>query len=146
MIERAYMREPWYQLLRSRCQGAVQASIAKQLGISPTSLSMVINGTGLYGEGVAKTDAIADRVLHTFGRYVCPHLTDEAAGVEQVITAEQCRAIAHRSPPTASPRDMEHWQACRKCPHREASAPPIQREPIPRKPRSTTSEEETAHV
>ncbi len=120
MTPPSYMQEPWFALLKSRCVGAVQAHIAKALGISATSLSMILNGTGPYGEGKASTARIAERV----------------------ITAEQCRSIAHRLPPTGSPRDMQHWQACRKCPHLEASAPPVERDPIPRK----TKTEETTHV
>ena len=146
MIQREYMQEGWYSLLRTRCTGAVQASIAKQLGISAVALSMVLNGKGPYGEGKARTDHIADKVIHTFGRYICPHLTEESAGEEKVITAEQCRAFAHRFAPTGSPRDMQHWQACRKCPHREASAPPVAREPIPRKPKSFIPIKETTDV
>ena len=142
MTPPSYMQEPWFALLKSRCVGAVQAHIAKALGISATSLSMILNGTGPYGEGKASTARIAERVTHTYGRYVCPHLTEEEGGIERVITAEQCRSIAHRLPPTGSPRDMQHWQACRKCPHLDASAPPVERDPIPRK----TKTEETTHV
>ena len=122
-----YMSAPWFALLRQRCEGAVQTHIARQLGISATTLNMVLNGTGPYGSGAAKTDRVADRVLHTFGRYPCPHLTEEAGGEERVVTAEQCRAYAHRPAPTAGPRDMQHWQACRQCKHLAASAPPMPR-------------------
>ena len=127
-----YKQEPWFALLRERANHGLKSAVAKQLGISPATLSQVLNGSGLYGTGEASTARIADRVLHTFGRYVCPHLTAEL-GCEQVITAEQCRAFSHRAAPTGSPRDIQHWQACRSCEHREASAPPIPREVIPRK-------------
>ena len=146
MDQPTYMNEHWFALLKTRCAGAVHAHIALALGISRTALSMVLNGTGPYGEGKASTDRVAERVIHTYGRYVCPHLTEEEGGDERVITAEQCRAIAHRSPPTGSPRDMQHWQACRKCPHREASAPPIQRDPVRRNPKTFISTEETTDV
>ena len=125
----AYQSEPWFAMLSNRVQqpGAVRAHVAKQLGISAAALSQVLNGSGCYGNGTAKTDRIADKVVHTFGRYICPHLTAESAGDDQVITAEQCRAFAHREAPTASPRDMQHWQACRQCKHRDSSAPPVAR-------------------
>ncbi len=124
-----YMQEPWFELLLSRLnvEGVTQASVAKQLGISGGALSQVIHGKGAYGSGQASTERIANRVIHTFGRYPCPHLTDEAGGAAQVITAEQCRTWAHRPAPTGSPRDMQHWQACRACPHLDASAPPVPR-------------------
>ena len=124
-----YMSEPWFALLRDRAQQSTtpRVQIAKLLGISAAALSQVLNGSGCYGSGAAKTDRIAEKVVHTFGRYACPHLTDEAGGVEQVITAEQCRAYAHRNAPTSNPRDTQHWQACRQCKHRDASAPPVPR-------------------
>ena len=50
-----YMSAPWFALLRQRCEGAVQTHIARQLGISATTLNMVLNGTGPYGSGAAKT-------------------------------------------------------------------------------------------
>ena len=121
-----YMNEAWFALLQARTEqpGAVRAHIAKQLGIGPAALSQVLNASGLYGTGVASTKSIANKVIHTFGRYACPHLTDEAGGEACVITAEQCRAYAHRAAPTA-PREMKHWQACNHCAHKEASAPPV---------------------
>lgn len=122
-----YMAEPWFALLQQRLQAAsaTQSAVARQLGISDGALSQVLRATGAYGTGAASTERIADRVIHTFGRYPCPHLSAEA-GEERVITAEQCRAYAHRPAPSA-PRDMRHWQACRSCPHMAASAPPAPR-------------------
>ena len=131
MDQPIYMQEHWFALLKSRCAGAVHAHIALALGISRTALSMILNGTGPYGEGQASTDRIAERVIHTYGRYVCPHLTEEAGGVSQEVTADQCRAHAHRSAPS-TPRDMRHWQACNQCPHKAASAPPVARAVQPR--------------
>ena len=130
----SYMSEAWFALLRSRVDqpGAVRAHIAKLLGIGPAALSQVLNASGQYGTGAASTERIANRVIHTFGRYECPHLTDEAGGVAQVITAEQCRSYAHRAAPTA-PREMKHWQACHQCKHMAMSAPPTPRALQPRK-------------
>ncbi|WP_423458012.1 hypothetical protein [Ottowia sp. VDI28] len=139
-----YMSEAWFALLRSRvdAEGATQSAIAKTLGISGGALSQVLHGTGAYGTGAASTERIADRVIHTFGRYPCPHLSAEA-GEEQVITADQCRSHAHRAVPS-TPRDVKHWQACRSCQHLASSAPPLpraaQRRVIP------IQTEETKHV
>ncbi|MDD2711392.1 MAG: hypothetical protein PHU77_00590 [Simplicispira sp.] len=138
MTSLAYQSEPWFALLGSRTEGTPRSHVARQLGISPAALSQVLNGSGKYGTGEASTAHIAERVVHTFGRYHCPHLTEEAGGEKQVVSAVQCRAFAHRPAPTGSPRDMQHWQACRQCPHRVASAPPVPREAIPRTPKSTS--------
>lgn len=110
----SYQQEPWFALLLSRTEGTQRSQVAKQLGISPATLSQVLNGSGLYGTGQASTERIADKVTHTFGRYTCPHLTEEAAGEPQVVTAEQCRG-----------------HAC-QCPHKAASAPPVPRAIHPR--------------
>ena len=112
-----YMNEPWFALLKARyALTLTKKDVAKQLGISPTTLSMVINGTGNYGDGAASTDRIAERVIHIYGRYPCPHLSEQA-GEERVITAIQCHSYATSAPPTTSPRAIQHWQACRTCPH-----------------------------
>jgi hypothetical protein len=128
----AYMEEPWFALLQSRAAGQRHTQVARLLGISTGTLSQVLNGTGLYGEGKASTARVANKVLHTFGRYPCPHLTEEAGGVPQEITAEQCRARAHGPVPT-TPSAARHWQACRQCPHRDASAPPVDKPVVARK-------------
>ena len=126
-----YMSESWFELLQKRTEGKQRTQVAKTLGISPATLSQVLNGSGEYGKGTASTSRVADKVVHTFGRYVCPHLTEEAGGVSQEVTADQCRAHAHRSAPS-TPRDMRHWQACNQCPHKAASAPPVARAVQPR--------------
>lgn len=126
-----YMSESWFELLQQRTEGQQRTQVAKTLGISPATLSQVLNGSGEYGKGTASTARVADKVVHTFGRYVCPHLTEEAGGVSQEVTADQCRAHAHRSAPS-TPRDMRHWQACYQCPHKAASAPPVARAVQPR--------------
>ncbi|WP_233244316.1 helix-turn-helix domain-containing protein [Acidovorax sp. HMWF029] len=125
------MSESWFELLQQRTEGQQRTQVAKTLGISPATLSQVLNGSGEYGKGTASTARVADKVVHTFGRYVCPHLTEEAGGVSQEVTADQCRAHAHRSAPS-TPRDMRHWQACNQCPHKAASAPPVARAVQPR--------------
>ncbi len=134
MTSPVYMAESWYSLLKTRCVGGNRSKVALALGISAPTLSQVLNGSGKYGTGEAKTDRVADRVMHTYGRYVCPHLTSETGGDQVVhVTADECRGFAHREPPTGSPREMQHWQACHQCPHKAASAPPQPREVIPRK-------------
>ncbi|MCD6663488.1 MAG: hypothetical protein LT082_08820 [Comamonas sp.] len=118
-----YMSEPWYALLRDQCQRRSQTAVAIELGISVSTVNQVLRCGGLYGSGQADTTRIANRVIHTYGRYPCPYLTQENGGEPVVITAEQCRAYAHRPAPT-TPREMQHWQACRTCEHFIASAPP----------------------
>lgn len=133
MSKLAYQDEPWFELLAQRCQDTPRAKVAALVGVSAPVISQVLNGTGKYGSGEASTKKLADRVLHTFGRYPCPHLTVEEGGTEVIVTAGECRVYAHRPPPIGSPRDLQHWQACQGCPHKAASAPPVLRIPKPRK-------------
>lgn len=138
-----YENEPWFALLQTACQSQQRKKVAEILGISPPLLSQVLNGSGKYGSGEASTAKLADRVMHTYGRYDCPHLTEQN-GVPHVITSEECRVFAHRPAPIGSPRDMQHWQSCNACPHKAHTAPPVVREGKPRKPRNTEAELPTA--
>lgn len=141
MTQPAYMQERWFGLLVAACKPPhSKAEVAARLGVSAPVVYQVLNGSGLYGKGTASTRRLAEKVLHQLGSYVCPHLSEQN-GEERVITSDICRTYAHRSPPIGSPRDLAHWQACRKCPHAALSATPAPRVPVPRKARS--AEEET---
>jgi hypothetical protein len=129
-----YMAEPWFRLLRDACGQLGSAEMARRLGVSGPLISQVLNASGLYGSGAASTARLAERVMHTLGSYECPHLCEQY-GASRVISAAQCRAYAHRPPPTGSPLDLAHWQSCQACGHRALSAPPQPREIKPRKPR-----------
>lgn len=141
-----YRTEPWFALLEGACGRMKRQEVAEALGVSPPLISQVLNGSGKYGTGEAGTDKLAEKVVHTFGRYPCPHLSAQSGFGDQAVevTAEQCRAYAHRPAPTGSPRDMQHWQACNTCPHKAHTAPPQPREVKPRKaPTEQTNEEST---
>lgn len=85
------------------------AGVAEQIGVSRTSLSLV-----LAGKYPAKTDRIAAKVLDTYARIGCPHLGE-------TITQAQCRGFSERAAPTNSPRDMRHWRTCQGCPLKTAT-------------------------
>ena len=61
------MQEAWFALLRQACDGRSRSEVAAQLHISPAAVSQVLNASGKYGAGKARTDRIARRVLDTFG-------------------------------------------------------------------------------
>lgn len=63
----SYMSEPWFALLRNACAERKRSEVAAQLHLSPAAVSQVLNGSGKYGAGKARTDRIARRVLDTFG-------------------------------------------------------------------------------
>lgn len=126
-----YRDEQWFELLQVSLRGRQRKVVAEQLGISAPALSQVLNASGKYGTGQASTERIAERVMHVFGRYECPHLTEQA-GESRIVSGDDCRIYALRPAPTSSPRDMQHWQACNACPHKAASAPVAPREVKPR--------------
>jgi hypothetical protein len=130
-----YSNEPWYHLLANACARLKRKGAAEALGVSAPTVSQVLNGSGKYGTGEAATDKLAEKVIHTFGKYPCPHLSAQSGFGDKAIevTAEECRAYAHRPAPSGSPRDMQHWQACNSCEHKAHTAPPEPREIKPRK-------------
>lgn len=117
-----YRDEQWFEVLQVALKGRQRKDIAAELGISAPALSQVLNRSGKYGSGAARTDRIAERVVHVYGRYECPHLSEQAGEV-RIVTGDDCRIYAHRPAPIGSPRDMQHWQACNACAHKAACAP-----------------------
>lgn len=118
---KSYVTEHWYTLLRAQSERSTRAKTAAALNISAPMLTQVLNGTGKYGSGTASTAKLGIKVMHVFGRYVCPYLSSEGQQLE--LEASQCKDYAHRAAPTGSPRAMQHWQACRTCVHAEHTAP-----------------------
>ena len=140
-----YKTAPWFALLEGACQHMPRQQVALALGVSAPLVSQVLNGSGKYGTGEAGTDKLAEKVIHTFGRYACPHLSAQSGFGDKSIevTAEECRAYAHRPAPTGSPRDMQHWQACNACPHKAHTTRPAPREVKPRKGRIDSPNKES---
>jgi hypothetical protein len=132
-----YRTEPWFALFEARCRAEPHKTVAARLGVSDSVISQVLHSTGAYGSGKASTAKLAEKVLHKFGSYECPHLTAEY-GEPRVISADECRMYAHRNPPIGAPGALSHWRACTTCPHKPLSAPaPPPRPPIPRKGKAT---------
>ncbi len=127
-----YQQQPWFALLERTCDAMPRKQVAEILGVSAPTLSQVLNASGKYGTGEAGTDKVAERVVHHFGRYECPYLTEQN-GQSHVIDADDCRFHAHRPAPIGSPRDLQHWQACNQCIHKQHTAPHEPRAVKPRK-------------
>ena len=81
----------WMKLLTEAVARSNKTKVALELGVSRTTISLVMSGN--YP---ASTDKIAERVLNTYGRVVCPFL-----GVE--ITLAECKKHHEASVPTSSP-------------------------------------------
>lgn len=131
-LQAPYRAEPWFAIFQAACGREQKAQVAAKLGVSGSVVSQVLHSTGLYGLGTASTERIATKVMHTFGRYECPHLTQQY-GEPKVITADKCREYAHRSAPSGSPGDLAHWRACSTCTHKTLAVPAPPR--VPKAPR-----------
>lgn len=95
----------WLTLLRAEAQRSSIGSVARRLGYSATSVSLV-----LAGKYLGKPDRIAKATLALLDVVACPH-------VGQVIPLVECHGMALAPAPTHHPMKLSHWRACRGCPH-----------------------------
>jgi len=94
----------WLALLQREVDRSSRQKVADQLGVSRTTVSLVL--AGKYG---AATDAVAQRVLSTFGHIDCP--------VMGKILPKQCEAYHSRPAPLNNPVAMQHFRICQSCVH-----------------------------
>ena len=59
----------WLALLHKAVEGRTKAAVARELGVSRPSVSLL-----LAGRYPGRTDHMAARVLAVYGRIACPHL------------------------------------------------------------------------
>lgn len=105
-IEQA-QEERWMRILREQCDQTSISDVARQIGYSRSTISLVLSGN--YNGGTSK---IAAKVIVTFTDFVrCPHLACD-------ITQAVCRDHQSRPMPTSHPKALRHWIACRNgCPN-----------------------------
>lgn len=103
-----YMQADWFNGLLREVAATSITAVAAKLGIKRPTLSLLVNGSGLYGSGKAKPDAIELRFRQQFEQLNCPH-TGKKVGVAH------CREMALRRPPTHNPLLLMQWQACQEC-------------------------------
>lgn len=96
----------WLKLLQEAVTASSQTAIAERLGVSRTTVSLVLSG-----KYPGKTDRVADRVLRVFGQVQCTH-------TGQTISLTVCVSYASRRAPLNNPLELSHWRTCRSCPLR----------------------------
>ncbi|MEC5293320.1 hypothetical protein VQ044_21180 [Aurantimonas sp. C2-5-R2] len=107
--------------LDARCQGLVADAVARHgsikavaamVGYSRTALSLAMSG-GYRANSLAPLEA---KIVAVFAiRITCPYLAQE-------IAPAICRDHRERPIPTADPRALRHWQACRFCPENPSAS------------------------
>ena len=96
------MSDDWLSLLRARVAEIGVGPTAREIGISRTSVDLLIKEC--YP---ASTDRMAARVIDRYTRYECPY--DGA-----LLHSDACARYAGKAP-TSSPAALRRWRACQKC-------------------------------
>jgi len=96
----------WLALLRAEAKRTSTVAVAKRLGYSRPTISLV-----LAGRYPSPTDRVAAAVLAELDARDCPHL-------QQPISATECHGVAFSPAPTHHPLKLAHWRACQNCPNR----------------------------
>lgn len=119
--------ELWMKLLNEAVQAHNAQSwngkggikkVAEQLGISRSTLSLVLSG-----QYIASTKHVAQKVLQVLSRVQCPHLQAD-------ISQAQCIDNRTRTAPTSSPREMKLWRACQACSHNTQNENNLTKNPV----------------
>lgn len=99
--------QKWFHVLKHEVSKSNIADVARQLGYSRPTISLVISGK--YNGG---TDLIAAKVIAAFTELVqCPFLACD-------LPRAQCEDHQSRAMPTSNPEALRHWMACRNgCPN-----------------------------
>jgi len=99
----------WLNLLTNAVKNSSKAQVAISIGVSRTTISLVMNG-----KYPASTDKIEALVMATYSRVDCPHLGES-------IPITECKRHCSENAPTSSPRAMRLWRACQTCPNNGGS-------------------------
>lgn len=99
--------QKWFQVLTDEVAKSSKSEVARQIGYSRPTVSLVMSGN--YDGG---TSAIATKVMEIFTDQVaCPFLHAD-------INKGQCVDYQSRPMPTSDPQQLRHWMSCRnECPH-----------------------------
>lgn len=94
--------QKWLLVLKDEVRKTNISDVARQLGYSRPTISLVLSGN--YNGG---TDLIAAKVIAAFTELVqCPYLDCD-------LPQAKCGDFQSRPMPTSDPQALRHWVACR---------------------------------
>ncbi len=100
------MLNSWMNVLQVEVAKANITTVAKQLGYSRTTVSLIL--AGRYN---GSTNKFGKAVSDTFGVGIhCPHL-------ETTVTKEQCVGFHTLPMPQSNAAALRHWRRCQGCEH-----------------------------
>ncbi|MTD32546.1 helix-turn-helix domain-containing protein [Paludibacterium denitrificans] len=91
------------EVLRQAVEQQGQSAVAKTLGYSRSTISLV-----LAGKYPGRTDQVLARVNEELGKVACPY-------TGETIALTECMTISARKAPTHNRVKMAYWQACQQC-------------------------------
>ncbi|SNR95766.1 hypothetical protein SAMN04488503_2029 [Humidesulfovibrio mexicanus] len=94
----------WLTLLSQAVSASSRTKVAKELGVSRPSISLL-----LAGKYPGNTGRMAARIVERYARVVCPH-------TGKSVAPEHCRRLCGPVP-TSSPAALRQWRACQACPN-----------------------------
>lgn len=97
----------WHTLLQQEVTASGCAAVARKLGVSRTSVSLLV--AGKYRGSTTRMARRVSAVLAPERMVACPHTGGE-------LTITECAGISVRMP-TSGPAALRHWKACRDCAH-----------------------------
>jgi hypothetical protein len=119
-----YFNADWFAVLLTEVAATSVKHVAEKMGVSRSTLSLFVNGSGLYGAGKAKPDSMEVRFRQAFEKLTCPH-THKQVGIEH------CREVALCRSPNHNPMKLMQWQACQQCQYKpHPIATPVEVKPI----------------
>lgn len=98
----------WEEILREQVKRKGQATVARELGYTPSTVSQIVNG-----KYQADTARVGERVMAIYGHeglVACPVLGDIAP-----LACLENHDLATQRPRTGNPETLRLYRACRAC-------------------------------
>jgi len=103
------MTDMWIEILRRQIANRSTSTVARELGVSPTTISLVLSGK--YGASTGKIERKVMRIYGNGDGITCPVL-GRITPLRCVETWERAGKIGSKA---GNPRTIRLYKACLKC-------------------------------